>query len=78
MRELSSFWSDDGSMEAVVIKCNSRFKLNTSGDKLEVKKVAYLVEVYNEGQLTDAKVFDCLEQACHHAEDYVLNHAEEA
>lgn len=77
MRELSSFWSDDGSMEAVVIKCNSRFKLNTNGDQLEVKKAAYLVEVYNEGQLREAQVFNDLEKAYHYAEEYVLNHAEE-
>ena len=74
MQELSSFWSDDDSREAVVIKCNSRFTLRESGNNLRVKKVQYLVEVYKEGELSDAAVFDQPEQACIHAEDCVLNH----
>jgi hypothetical protein len=78
MQELSSFWSDDDSLEAVVIKCNSRFTISESGDNLRVKKVRYLVEVYKDGELSDAAVFDELEQACIHAEDYVLNHAQKA
>lgn len=78
MRELSSFWSDDDSLEAVVIKCNSRFTLSESGDSLRVKKVQYLVEVYKHGELFDASVFNDLERACNHAEDCVMNHAEKA